>query len=392
MFDQEKQVYSFLEHSKIPVYDVPPELLRAVSESLEKYIRVTRDLFQDRYYLEASNYVGSFSAGGVQFQINPKIPVNNLFYIISKVYDLVEVKPLDQLVHLSASYELIEYLLRLLLEETERLLRQGLFSRYLAFCDRLNVIRGKLIMKTLAQRSWDISEIECAFHEYTPDVLENQLVLSALNNAAKIPTVRIFSSSVSNVINKLWAVSDRKLTGKDVDKVIFNRLNNRYKKVLTLARFFLDNIGLKDESGGQHVRGFFIDMNKLFEKYVERLLKEKQWGNIQIKTQHSEQFARQPDITVKPDIIFFEDDLPRLIIDVKYKRSNKPSSEDIYQMNAYADQFDTDVVLVYPTDEVEEKEYYLPKGRKLYVRYLNLGGACIFAEEGRFLTRISELL
>lgn len=91
-------------------------------------------------------------------------------------------------------------------------------------------------------------------------------------------------------------------------------------------------------------------------------------------------------------MICSEANMPGLMINVKHKRTDKPAAADIYRMNAYADQFDTDVVLVYPTDEVDEKEYRLPKGRTLFVRRLNLECPDVFVEEENWSARISELL
>jgi len=390
MYDNDKKIYSFKEYETIEIEEVNPQIIQVIKDSFSNYIKPYRHLFDDKYSLEASHFVGCFSIEENQFQINPKINMDNFFYVISKVYDLV--RYIEKTVEFSTASELIEHLLKMLIQETERLLRQGLFSRYIAYQEWLNMIRGRIIMKSLVNHFWDPSQLECAYHQYSPDVLENQLVLKALKNAPKIPTITITPARINSLINKLWAVTEKDLKGKDVDRVIFNKLNNRYKTALALSRFFLDNIGLKNEAQGTQIKGFFIDMNKLFEKYIERVLDKEDWGNIEIKKQSSESFANLHEFTIRPDILFVENDKTRLVLDIKYKESTKPSQNDMYQMNAYSDHFDSDVVLVYPSQKAGEKEYKLPNEHSLYTTYLNLNSPQIENEEFGFIERIKSIM
>ncbi|TYB90009.1 MAG: hypothetical protein FXF54_09375 [Kosmotoga sp.] len=389
MFDNQR-TYSFKEYETIEIQEENSHKIQIIEESFGDYVKPYRHLFENKYSLEASHFVGCFSVEENQFQINPKINMSSFFYVISKVYDLV--RYIEKTVEFSSASKLIEHLLKMLLKEAERLLRQGLFSRYTAYQEWLNMIRGKVIMKSLVNHFWDPSQLECAYHEYSPNVLENQLVLKALINAQKIPAITITPARINSVINKLWAVEEKDLKGKDVDKVIFNKLNNRYKTALALSKFFLDNIGLKNETQGTQIKGFFIDMNKLFEKYIERVLDNEDWENIEIKKQSSESFARLPEFTIRPDIRFTENDATTMILDIKYKKTTKPAQVDLYQMNAYSDHFSSDVVLVYPSSNTMEKEYRLPNGHSLYITYLDLNSPQIENEEFAFIKRIKSIM
>lgn len=382
------EFHTLSEFSSTRVPLLERETVRLISDRFGKYINVVRDLFDDSYVLEAKHYIGAFSVSGRQFRIDPKIPVKSLYFIISRVYDLTRIHLDEELIEQDSYVHLLEHLLQILLLRTECVLRQGLYSQYIDFSENQNFIRGKLVMKSLTQCYWDLNQIECLYHEYSPDVLENQLILKALKNASLIPFLQITKARIRGVINKLWAVSEIDLLGRDVDKVVWNRLNSRYKNLLAICRFFLDNSGLREEVGDYLVQGFFIDMNKLFENYVCRILSEKPQDKdgalpdeIEIKTQYRCLFAEQQEITLIPDVVLLEEGKPRLVLDVKYKKSNTPSAEDIYQMNAYSDHFDTDVALVYPTADIPNREYCLPNGHKIYLAQMDLAKSALEEEE-----------
>ena len=378
------------EYAEIEINNVDKKIIAAINRSFSKYVNVSRKLLEDVYILKTSHYIGRFSVGDFEVHINPKIAISRLFYMISKVYSLMNFYDRD--VHLDTADDLIEHLLKILIKSVNRLLKQGLYASYITYLEKLNTIKGKVMLNTIAKRSWDLSRLDCLYDEYTHDVLENQLVRYAIYNASKIASLSKYHRKLKNIYKRFWNVSHKKLKGKDVDRVIFNRLNARYKNILMLCRFFLDFTGLNECVGNNLIRSFFVDMNRIFESYSTAVLKEGLGNSFDVIDQATFDFIEEPRIAIRPDVLIKKGNEIVLVIDFKYKKTEEPSQADIYQMNAYSDRFKVPVIVVYPSKEIEEREYVLPNGLPVYVIGLDLEKDDIIQEEQEFCNKIRNFL
>lgn len=71
-----------------------PHLTRAQAEALDShfstYVTVAQNWRSSAITLQAKQYVGFIVLDDVQINIQPKVPVENLFYMLTYAYDLPE--------------------------------------------------------------------------------------------------------------------------------------------------------------------------------------------------------------------------------------------------------------------------------------------------------------
>jgi 5-methylcytosine-specific restriction enzyme subunit McrC len=148
-----------------------------------------------------------------------------------------------------------------------------------------------------------------------------------------------------------------KIRKEDIKEPPFTRINEHYKKAISLAIFIIRHLEPKLKSGGKQTQAFYVSMWKLFEDYVSKRLKKE--NNYNVIIQNEEKIGTGNQITIKPDIIL-ETGNKKYVMDVKYKNNKsepsnnnviKPSDKDLYQMIAYCHALSIEkAFLIYPSD------------------------------------------
>jgi 5-methylcytosine-specific restriction enzyme subunit McrC len=127
-------------------------------------------------------------------------------------------------------------------------------------------------------------------------------------------------------------------------------LNEHYRNAHDLAWLLLDGLGTKDvlASGMTHCFAFLIDMNRLFEKFVYRLVDRLFAATgMHVHYQRDDRSiilnasTNRPYAKVVPDLVIETKDIRpsvRIAVDAKYKLydERKLDSGDIYQTFLYA--------------------------------------------------------
>ena len=122
----------------------------------------------------------------------------------------------------------------------------------------------------------------------------------------------------------------------------YNRHNIHYKDAHSLCRLLKENSGLSDFYHGNvsYAVPFFLDMNKIFEGFVTKLLEN--YMDEKVLAQRSENAWRidgGKPIKMIPDILLFDKGTRKInaIIDVKYK--DHLENSDLYQIGFYINEY-----------------------------------------------------
>jgi 5-methylcytosine-specific restriction endonuclease McrBC regulatory subunit McrC len=145
------------------------------------------------------------------------------------------------------------------------------------------------------------------------------------------------------------------------DRAQLNRLSSYYEPALRLCRLALETSGIELDAGDVATPRFFFSMADVFEKAIERALRE-EFGrqNVHHQPEYND-CIRVTDgepaipVTFIPDNVIGPHDAPWLIVDAKYKKPLRENwgkqyyhNDDLYQAFTYADALDAPAVLVYP--------------------------------------------
>jgi 5-methylcytosine-specific restriction enzyme subunit McrC len=156
-------------------------------------------------------------------------------------------------------------------------------------------------------------------------------------------------------------VSDVAAPALEWHRLHFDRANQRYEPLATMARMILENRSQDVTSGGAEGFGLVFDMNELFEEYIGEIARTAFAPDWQVVLQGPQRYLLQDQSSgavvfqTKPDITGLRDSKPTWIIDTKWKpldeqeRNHGVGQADVYQMLGYAQRYGVrDIFLLYP--------------------------------------------
>jgi 5-methylcytosine-specific restriction enzyme subunit McrC len=316
-------------------------------------IRV-RWLIDGRAEISASSWVGVIRFSTLDIRVVPKL-VGDELNVLGMIAFASGVDVLRRLPNLRAlppsGADFLQLVCLLLAEEAWGVMRQGLLRDYRSTEEALGVLRGRLnIREQYLRRFGRLDQLECRFDEYDGDIPENQLLSAALSVArylAQGPELcfeigrlaAIWSEAcVPTVLDPQWYLN----------RITYDRRNRHYQAGHTLAALLLRYAGFTDvfDSRPGAVRTFLVDMNALFERFIERLVTEAfRDSPLRVSAQHPLEAVIRNDTTgrkyppVRPDLVISHTQLGEQVpFDAKYKRYDlkKVSTPDIYQTFLYA--------------------------------------------------------
>ena len=313
---------------------------------------------RDGLRVRTRSWVGVVRLGDVEIRVVPKLAGNRVDLV--RLLDLT--LGLDGLTRLcgeagleAAGDRLVDLVALLLGESCLSLLRRGLLAGYVEREEPLPVVRGRILGdRQVLRRFGRLDRVECRFDELEHDIDENRLLAIALRVAHR----RVRSVPVRRRLARLRAVLepicdetqlDLRSARKAMTGSFYHRLNSHYRECHGLAWLLLDGLGVDDllASGSTRSFAFLLDMNVLFERFVEHLVTRALIGTrFRVRYQAAQRSilwnatAHRPYGRIVPDLLVESGDgaLTRLAIDAKYKLYDERHIDpgDIYQTFLYA--------------------------------------------------------
>ena len=295
-------------------------------------------------YLQVQEYLA--------IRLVPKVTLTNLFGMLEVAYRLNRFEFFDDLYQCGSLDEFFDSLAKVLAGRILDRCRKGLYCEYQTSEERTTLLKGRLDFKQAARRPWEV-RLPCVFDEHTADLEENQLLFWAmrciLRSGLCSEDTRSMVRGAYRLLNQI--VTPKPFRGEDCAGRFYNRLNDDYRSMHALCRFFLESSGAQHEEGDRSVMPFMIDMAALFELYVAEWLSEFGPEAYRYKPQARVHISEGEGIYFDVDLLV-SDRLtgdPVLVIDTKYKTPTQPSTSDIQQVVAYAEAVGCrEAWLVYP--------------------------------------------
>ncbi|MBD2183390.1 restriction endonuclease [Planktothrix sp. FACHB-1355] len=315
----------------------------------------------NRWRLTARGWVGHIPlTPDFHLALRPKVQLGNLLGMLEYAYELKSFYFLEGLFDCQTLEDFYERLADILANRILNRGRQGFYCAYLPKTEYLPYVRGRINVREVISKPWDV-KVQCDYEEHTADVEENQILAwtvwciarSGLCTERVLPTVRRAYHLLQGLVT-LQPKSPQVCVGRQ-----YNRLNEDYRLLHALCRFFLEQSGPSFEMGERSMLPFLVDMARLYERFVAEWLKA-----------HRETILLPQDLDIKSQErlyvgqgIYFDIDLvlqdvatgvAKYVLDTKYKVPTAPASSDIAQVVAYAEATGCEeAILVYPTSLIE---------------------------------------
>lgn len=300
-----------------------------------------------RYRIKAGSRVGTIVLSSLRILIRPKVGLRNVFFLlgysVNTQWDDGDF-PYDE-------DDLFRAVAWWFDREVGRAARFGIARAYMDREETLTTIRGRVaIDRQIAVRPGRRFPIECRFQEYSDDTDLNRLLKAAHDALLRLPQLdRDVAIRLRHRSRHLFGgvdISDYSFAG--AGRVDFNRLNRVWEPAGRLAELILQQRSIRDDEGKVVGRTFTVDMNRLFERFLERVLQER----LETTSYALEPQARRrltfpgtspggvavPAVNMRPDFLITHAKKPVAVADAKYKellRVGDWEHPDIYQLIAY---------------------------------------------------------
>jgi 5-methylcytosine-specific restriction enzyme subunit McrC len=239
------------------------------------------------------------------------------------------------------------------LAATERTLQRGPHSAYYVVEADLNELRGRIDANRQRLRYGLPLPVAVTYDDFGVDTDENRLLAGAAVQLQRLPGL---PGSIRRRLRRVLAALDGvEPARRDSARAThLTRLNEHYRPALAVARAVLAGVSFETRAGPRSVTGLIVDMNQLFEKFLEVALQEALAGvpGGQLSPQCSDYLDDDKRAQIKPDLTWVVNGAPRAVIDAKYKsiEDGRPAEADIYQVVSYAIALSLDrAFLVYAT-------------------------------------------
>ncbi|ELZ41850.1 McrC family protein [Halorubrum tebenquichense] len=264
----------------------------------------------------------------------------------------------------SVGESFIEVVGQVYAQEIERLLRRGIHKRYLPKQEATDHVKGQLrVTKQLARQEPFATSFESQYDELTADIPLNQLILYAaveLVEEVREPTVE---DRLRRQIGDLQRIVTLPPTPPHPSEITLTRETQGYEPLVKFAEQILEESYI--DTFGQQTKlleSLLINTETLFEEVVYSLVADVVQSSRYIPEGDGDpESEADSDIGhllrdesgdgiqgMQPDIFLRDRGTPIWIADAKWKESDSPARNDLYQVTSYQRKIGGDAMIFYP--------------------------------------------
>ncbi|MDQ3815977.1 MAG: McrC family protein [Armatimonadota bacterium] len=309
-------------------------------------------LTDGQWQLTAQGWAGYVPLSSeVHLALRPKVAVSNLFRLLEYAYRLPMIFP-PGLYECGSLEEFYESLANILAKRVLERARKGYYRADVSRTERLPYLRGRLDVRPLPHTPWDVN-LPCRYQEHTTDIEENQILAWTLWLIARSGLCGERSRALVGQAYRTLQSSVQLLPHQPQDCLgrLYHRLNEDYRPLHALCRFFLEHTGPHHKRGDHAMLPFLVNMERLFEMFVAEWLKAHLPPDLVLQAQAPVQIDEHGHVSFQIDLVLHDAATGQAlqVLDTKYKNVNQPSSEDIAQVVAYAAARGCrEAILIYP--------------------------------------------
>jgi len=280
--------------------------------------------------------VGVVSVPDLELEVKPKANFGSLLFMLGFAND-PSLRPEDVPAACDDNTWAIvaEWYARLV----ERALQAGVRQGYRSVNDALPLVRGRIDFgRQLAVRPHALIPLEVEYDDFSADIYENRLLLTALVRAAWLPRL---SPDLRARLRHLQArlQGTNTLPRHRLGDWTLTRANARYAPALRFADLLLQGMGLDAPMGSTQSFGFVVDMARVFEDFLVASVAAACLRRDHVRAEHHtvHHLDERRRISIAPDIEIRGPSGIRAVLDAKYKLGGAEGYpvDDLYQMLAY---------------------------------------------------------
>ena len=235
----------------------------------------------------------------------------------------------------------LDWLIMAFTQLCQRLIKRGLYKKYVADTNNVPYLKGKLLIKQQIQNTMKFNmKFNCEYDEFTSNNLENQIILYTLIYCYKI-TIK---SDLKTKIQKLIHQIDKQVEHKPINlshfkQIHYTRLNRNYENPISLSKLILEKIGFMNmkQMETKLIVPFSVYMPGLFEKFLQKLFEDAQknsdWKvepqDDRIPWKKNGEIDKEEPMGIQPDLVIYENELEETYLDEEGKEQKELIRENV---------------------------------------------------------------
>jgi len=307
-----------------------------------------------QWQLTAQGWVGYIHlAPDFAIALRPKVQLGNLFRMLEYAYRLQSFEFLTGLTQCRSLREFYERLAHVLARRVLDRGRRGFYRAYLPVNERLPYARGRLEARRALRTPWKV-QLPWHYERHTPNVEDNRILAwtlfcvarSAMCTERVLPAVRRAYRSLQGLVT-VAPLQSRACVGR-----VYHRLNEDYRLLHALCRFFLEHAGPHHDPGDRTMLPFLVNMERLFELFVAEWLKAHLPPGVTLRAQEPVSIGAGRSLQFRIDLVLYDEatTAPLMVLDTKYKSASDARLPDVAQVVTYAQSKGcAEAILIYPT-------------------------------------------
>ena len=330
-----------------------------------------------------------------------KIPVKNLFYLLSYVWD-VNWELEWTAINADQSADALNLLTKILTISTDRLIKRGLDRGYKDVSEEIFGVRGRIdIARTVKRNGFANSKLTCNFEELSHSVIHNQIIKTTLLNLSKTEGLdKNLREEVLDLMHRLQIVEPIRLSQNVFSKVRYHSNISNYRLPVSVSKLIYDQLLPSQEKGKyQFVSITEEKLYAIFEKFVfkyyEKHLNQTSYTGIKrdLLTWQNTYFVEGLDDflpIMKTDVSLFNDS-SKLVVECKFYESALQSrkidgkdlkatfiSNHLFQLFAYLKNLEVkdgkpiSGLILYPENGKKISSSYNMHGHKILIKTIDL--------------------
>jgi len=288
-----------------------------------------------RWILQAGSLVGTIVTPDARVLIRPKVDAANLFHLLEAGGEALDVR--DEDFDYGRTGDLVPAFATFFVRHLERALARGVARRYDERSERMPSIRGRVDLRAQLREGGLPLPANCVFDEHSANTQLNRIVAAAIRRLVRFPGVT--TPTRRALLHTAGAFEDAEAhtTGDLARPTAFSRLDQHFRSVERLARLVLASSSLRDTTGSTTAGTFLIDMNKVFESYLEDRLRRYLRGDAEVRGQATTTLDVEHQVRMRPDLLIRRRGVDVYVADAKYKLTadGLGRESDYYQLLAY---------------------------------------------------------
>jgi len=300
-------------------------------------VRVAADL-TGRTTLTSASSVGVLRTGDIELRVTPKVGIRRLLWLVGYASDPDGWHD-EQTVDLIAVDDLVPAIAVSFIAAANRSMAAGILQGYRVTEEALPLLRGRLREADQIRSRLGVAvPLEIRYDDYTVNIPENQILLTAALRLLRVPGVPAPTQTALRRLMSLLTDVTPLIPGHEIPGTPDDRRTHRYQPALRLARLILAGRSLEQPVGPVTASGFLFDLNAVFENWLTTALRValRPFGGL-LRAQWPGHLDLRQRIRLRPDLVWERGGDPVAVIDAKYK-ALRPAAyphADLYQMLAY---------------------------------------------------------